>query len=147
MPLNSEDFYLRLKHYCAQVRRDRRLSGPNVMTTTAHSQQLCGSQLILDAIIEAGRIQALGYRVRACSLGQATTAIVSERALGMNAADLQAVQSQLEQILKGHVPNHEELIWPELAIFQHAATMPSRHGSALLPFQGLQVLFQKKDGA
>ncbi len=144
IPLNSEDLYLRLKHYCAQVRRDRRLSGDNVVTTTVHSQQLCGSQLVLDAVIENDRIQALGYRVRACSLGQATTAIVAERALGMNAADLQAVQNQLEQILKGHVPGDEELIWPELAIFQHAAAMPSRHGSALLPFQGLQTLFKKK---
>lgn len=144
IPLNREDFLSKLKHYSALVRRDRRLSGPDVISTTVHSLQLCGSRLTLDAVIEAGRVQSIGYRVRACSLGQATTAIFAERAPGMSAAELHAVQSQLEQILKGDVPSEDALIWPELAIFQHAAAMPSRHGSALLPFRGLQKLFEQK---
>ncbi|HNP37474.1 MAG TPA: hypothetical protein PKK10_16625 [Woeseiaceae bacterium] len=144
-PLDNEEFLSKLKRYSAEVRRDRRLSGTDVVTTTIHSLQLCGSRLTLDAVIEAGRVQSIGYRVRACSLGQATTAIIAERAPGMNAADLQAVQNQLEQILHGYVPSDDALIWPELAIFQHAATMPARHGSALLPFRGLQKLFEKKN--
>ncbi|MDN6318958.1 MAG: hypothetical protein L0J77_04280 [Marinobacter sp.] len=142
--LNPEEFVLSLKRYIAQVRRDHRLSGENVRTAMVHSRQLCGSNLMLDVVIEAGRITALGYRVRACSLGQATTAIVSERALGMSAEELLAVQDQLEQILKNHVPSNEALIWPELAIFQHAASMPSRHDSALLPFRALQEIFTKE---
>lgn len=140
---NSAAFISMLKHYSAQVRRDRRLSGAKVLSTTVHSPRLCGSQLTLDAVINAGRIHALGYRVRACSLGQATTAIVAERAIGMDAPELQAVQDQLIQILNGQMLDKSSLIWPELAIFQHAATMPSRHGSALLPFQALEDLFRK----
>lgn len=143
-PLNSEEFLSKLRHYSAQVRRDRRLSGADVVSTTVHSLKLCGSRLALDAVIEAGRVQSIGYRVRACSLGQAATAIVAERAPGMTAAELHAAQNQLEQILQGKVPGEDALIWPELAIFQHAAAMPARHGSALLPFRGLQKLFEKK---
>ncbi|MCL1481412.1 hypothetical protein MIH18_22075 [Marinobacter sp. M3C] len=142
--LSAEEFVLSLKRYITQVRRDRRLSGPNVRTTTVHSRQLCGSRLTLDAIIEENRIKKLGYQVRACSLGQATTAIVYERAPGMTAEKLQSVQSQLEQILKNDVPPQNALIWPELAIFQHAAFMPSRHDSALLPFRALQEIFSKE---
>lgn len=142
--LSAEEFVLSLKCYITEVRRDRRLSGEDVRTTTVHSRQLCGSRLTLDAVIKAGRIQKLGYRVRACSLGQATTAIVCERALGMTAEELQRVQSQLEQILKNHIPTKDALIWPKLAIFQHAASMPSRHDSALLPFRALQEIFAQE---
>ncbi|NWN90590.1 iron-sulfur cluster assembly scaffold protein [Marinobacter adhaerens] len=143
--LSAEEFVLSLKQYITRVRRDRRLSGDNVRTTTVHSRQLCGSRLTLDATFEAGRVQALGFRVRACSLGQATTAIVYERAPGMNSRELQPVQDQLERILKNDVPPEAELIWPELAIFQHAAPMPSRHDSALLPFRALQELFAEEE--
>lgn len=142
--LSPEAFILNLKRYIAKVRRDRRLSGENVQTVTVHSRQLCGSRLTLDAIIEGNRVQALGYRVRACSLGQATTAIVYEHAPGMTAEELQSVQVQLERILKNDLPNEDALIWPELAIFQHAASMPSRHDSALLPFRALQEIFAKE---
>lgn len=141
---SPEEFILNLKYYITQVRRDRRLSGANVQTITVHSRQLCGSRLTLDAVIDAGQVQALGYRVRACSLGQATTAIVYERAPGMAAEGLKAVQAQLEQILKNNVPPQDTLIWPELAIFQHAASMPSRHDSALLPFRALQKIFEEE---
>lgn len=143
-PLSAEEFVLSLKRYIAQVRRDRRLSGDNVRTATVHSRQLCGSRLTLDAIIESGEIKELGYRVRACSLGQATTAIVCEHASGLTAGDVQAVQAQLERILKNDLPPNDSLIWPELTIFQHAATMPSRHDSALLPFRALQEIFEKE---
>lgn len=145
--LSPEEFVLSLKRYIIKVRHDRRLSGNNVQTTTVHSRQLCGSRLTLDAVIEAGRVKELGYRVRACSLGQATTAIVCERAVGMAAEELQSVHCQLEQILKGHVPAKDALIWSELAVFQYAASIPSRHDSALLPFRALQEIFgQDRDG-
>jgi len=102
--LSPDEFILKLKRYIAQVRRDHRLSGENVETVTVHSRQLCGSWLTLDAIIEGNSVQALGYRVRACSLGQATTAIVHEHAPGMTAEEIQSVQIQLEQILKTTSP-------------------------------------------
>lgn len=62
----------------------------------------------------------------------------------MTAGELQSVQSQLEHILKNDIPPKNTLIWPELAIFQHVASMPSRHDSALLPFRALQEIFSKE---
>lgn len=143
--LSPDEFILKLKHYMAQVRRDHRLSGESVETVTVNSRQLCGSWLTLDALIEENRVQAIGYRVRACSLGQATTAIVHKRAPGMTAEQIQSVQIQLENILKNDLPSEDALIWDELAIFQHAASMPSRHDSALLPFRALQNIFAKEN--
>ena len=113
-----------------------------VLTTTVQRVLLGGSHLTMYAVIEEGRVKAVGCRVRVLSLGQATTAIVAERAPGMNATELRAVQGQLEQILTGRMPGQDALLWPEFAIFQNAAAMPSRHGSALLPLRALQELFE-----
>lgn len=142
--LSAEEFVLSLKRYITQVRRDRRLQGEHVRSTTVHSRQLCGSRLTLDAVFDKGRVQEIGFKVRACSLGQATTAIVYQRAPGMSADELEAVHAQLVQILKNDPPADDALIWPELAIFQNAASMPARHDSALLPFRALHELFTEE---
>lgn len=142
--LSAEEFVLRLKRYITQVRRDRRLQGVRVRSTTVHSRQLCGSRLTLDVIFDKDRVQEIGFKVRACSLGQATTAIVYQRAPGMTADELEAVHAQLVQILANNSTANDALIWPELAIFQNAASMPARHDSALLPFRALQELFSEE---
>lgn len=131
--------YQTLKRYSREVRKDRRLPVPPADSVTVHSAR-CGSQLTLDARIEEGRIREIGYRVRACSLGQATTAIVARRAPGANADTLRTIGAQLRALLAGE---HTRCDWPELEIFTRAADMPARHGSALLPFEALQELFDR----
>ncbi len=137
------ELYQVLKQYSAEVRRDRRLKVPPSDSVTVHSP-LCGSRLELDAHIEAGHVRELGYKVRSCSLGQATTAILARRAPGLDAATLQHVTDQLQAILSGQSTHCD---WPELEVFALIKDVPSRHGSALLPFQALEQLFARaRDG-
>ncbi len=131
--------YQTLKKYSAEVRRDKRLPVPPADSVTVHSPQ-CGSQLTLDARIEGNRVSEIGYRVRACSLGQASTAIVAHRAPGLDASAIRAVADQLRSILSGRGTQCD---WPELEVFASARDMPSRHGSPLLPFEALQQLFDR----
>jgi len=137
----AEDFYKKLKAYARVVRRDHRLSGPGVETVSVRSP-VCGSDLTLDAIIEDGRVRELGWRVRACSLGQATTAIVIEHLDELEANRVSKIGKQLEQILSNQ---RDSADWPELEMFSLARDMPSRHGSATLPFQALKQLFQRAE--
>jgi NifU-like protein involved in Fe-S cluster formation len=118
------------------------LTGSNVLTATV-SSRLCGSQLILDAVLREGRVSAVGYQVRACSLGQAATALVAKKALGMNLTEIRQVRDCLQAILAGATLGADELPWPELAIFTHAVSLPTRHGAALLPFQALEQLLEE----
>lgn len=136
------ELYEALKHYTQKVRKDRRLPVPPADSVTVHSRQ-CGSQLTLDALIEDGQLSEIGFRVRACSLGQATTAIVAEHAQGLDAATVKRIGKQLEGILAGDVTDCD---WPELEIFALIKDAPTRHGSALLPFQALEKLFERADG-
>jgi len=131
--------YQSLKQFNADVRKDRRLAVPPADSVTVHSAQ-CGSRLTLDARIEGNRIREIGYRVRACALGQATTAIVARRAPGLDAAALRRVGAQLQAILAGCATQCE---WPEMEMFTLIKSVPSRHGSAMLPFHALEQLFDR----
>ncbi|HMN21851.1 MAG TPA: hypothetical protein PKA16_10725 [Ottowia sp.] len=130
--------YAALKHLTPRVRQDHRLPVPPARSVEVSSPE-CGSRLTLDAIIEQGRVRELGYQVRACSLGQATTAILAQHAPGLTRAELQRVRGQFEALLRtgaGHCD------WPELDVFAPASDIPNRHASALLPFKALDRLFQ-----
>lgn len=128
------------RKYASSVRRDRRLSGADVRTLTLTSQLESQDSVTLDARIEQGVVVELGYRIRACSLAQATTGILATRTPGITAAILLAAQHDLELILQDNPPDETILIWPELLVLQSAAGMPDRHEVALLPFYVLQQL-------
>lgn len=129
--------YAALKRLTPRVRHDRALTCPPALSTTVSSPE-CGSRIELDALIENGQVQDIGYRVRACSLGQAATAILIDHVPGLTLAELQGVRRQLEALLRdgqGHCD------WPELEVFAPACDIPNRHASVLLPFRGLEQLF------
>ena len=56
------------------------------------------------------------------------------------AGGLVDVGGQLRAILKGE---REDSDWPELAMFALVRDVPNRHGSALLPFEALDQLFER----
>lgn len=131
--------YPALKQYSSDVRNDRRLQVPPADSETVHSAE-CGSQLTIDAEIEDGRVSQIGYRVRACSLGRASTAIVVRHAVGLDLDTLERVEKQLQAILSGSATHCE---WGELEIFSLIKDVPSRHGSILLPFNALRQIFNR----
>ncbi|QOW18427.1 iron-sulfur cluster assembly scaffold protein [Lysobacter ciconiae] len=139
-----ETLYKALKKYVPRVRKDKRLLAPPARTVDVYSE-LCGSKLTLDAEIVDGRVADVGYRVRACSLGQAATAIAAQRAIGMDAAGLARVQTQLEKLLSGSSEPDAPLDWPEVEIFAAARQHSARHGAILLPFVAFQKLFANDD--
>lgn len=134
-----ETIYGKLKHYGSLVQVDQRLEGAGVDTVTVRSP-LCGSELTLDAVIERNRVRRLGWAVRACSLGQATTGILTLHFADLEREQVARVGAQLQKILKGAEISCD---WPELEIFTFAEDIPVRHLSALLPFNALKQLFDR----
>lgn len=93
----------------------------------------CGSTLGLDlAVDDAGRIETLGLRVRACAVGQAAAALFARRAKGCDLAALQGVHDRIEGWLEGEGPLPD---WPGLAMLEPARQFPARHGAMLLPWK------------
>ncbi|MBB3192536.1 iron-sulfur cluster assembly scaffold protein [Halomonas cerina] len=141
------DFILQFRKYASRVRRDRRLQGSSVRTITLTSQSDSKDSVTIDAVIDDGIIQEIGYRVRACSLAQATTALIAERATGLDMTALSAIEQQIALILQDKPPEAASLIWPELMMLQNAAAMPSHHEVALLPFHALKKLLSTEGDA
>lgn len=137
------ELYKTIRKFSGEVRNDRRLEVPPAYSATVYSQE-CGSQLTLDARIEDNRIREIGYRVRACSLGQATTAILVRHATGLDSDALRRIGDQLKDLLAGRGTHCD---WPELEVFALAKDVPSRHGSALLPFHAVEQLFDQAVGS
>jgi NifU-like protein involved in Fe-S cluster formation len=95
---------------------------------------VCGSEMSVDVMLDAGRISKIAFRARACALGQASAAILRTRAVGLDAVDIAAIRNQMEQVLKGVDLGP---FWPELAALAYAREYPARHGAILLPYDTL----------
>lgn len=142
---STVDALAAFRQFASSVRRDRRLTGPDVRSLTLTSQLESQDSVTLDARFAQGRITELGYRIRACSLAQAVTGILAERATELTASALETVQKDLELVLQSTPPDPSTLIWPELAVLHDAAGMPDRHEVIFLPLQVLQQLFSAEE--
>lgn len=91
---------------------------------------VCGSKIIADVALGGdGRIAAVGLdATRACTLGQASAAVLMERAIGLDAAALAAARTALADFLGNRADTAPEG-W---AMFAPARAHRARHPSILL---------------
>ena len=107
--------------------------GPELGVTGEARSPTCGSTLALGAKLDqAGRVERIGMRVRACAVGQASAAIFARHATGRDAMELEAMLMSLRRWLagEGDLPD-----WPDLALIEPARDYPGRHGTILLAWQ------------
>ena len=111
-----------------------RLASPHA--TIEKRSPVCGSRIIVDVTINhEQRIEALGIEVRACALGQASSAIMAAHAVGLGFDELDIARANLEAFLAGkaQTPGH----WPGLEIFTPAIPHAARHASIRLAFEAV----------
>lgn len=99
----------------------------------------CGSSLAvaLDRD-EEQRISAIGLRVSACAIGQASAAIFARHAAGRSVAEIADAFDGLTRWLANDGPLPD---WPDLAEIAVAQAYRARHGAILLPWKAaLQAL-------
>lgn len=93
----------------------------------------CGSTVAMDLRLDsAGRIDAIGLRVRACAVGQAAAAVFCRHARGQDLAALAMVHDRFAAWLEEEAPAPE---WPDLALIAPARNYRGRHGAMLLPWK------------
>lgn len=124
-------YHDRIRTLAATVRNDRRLEGADLSLTQV--SPLCGSRVTLDIALDAdGRIDAFGWRVRACTLGAAATALAMDSARGLPLGATAKWHDAMQRRLEGEDAAVEGLETPE--IFDAARSFRARHGAVLLPF-------------
>ena len=113
----------------------------NAMGETRLDNPLCGDRVRMQVAVDAGRIAVVAHETKGCLLCRAAASLLGARAVGMDAAAVDAVSGELDAMLKGaaQVP----VAWPELAMFIPTRAYPSRHRCVLLPFRALQAAMSK----
>ena len=111
----------------------QRLASPDASATRV--SPVCGSKIIADIALAAdGRIAAVGMDAsKACTLGQASAAVVLERAIGLDVAGLAAIRIALADFLA----NRAEAAPDGWAMFAPARAHRARHPSILLALDAL----------
>lgn len=98
--------------------------------------RICGSTVRVDIKLNAAatHVEAIAVDPKACALGQATTAILSEHAPGASIDEIIAARDALKMMLKDNGPAPEGRFW-ELRHLAAVADYPPRHTSTMLAFE------------
>jgi NifU-like protein involved in Fe-S cluster formation len=105
----------------------------------------CGSTLSLTLETDdRGAISAIGMRVSACAIGQASAAVFAEHALGCNAEEIASSLAEMETWMAGEgaLPG-----WPDLEVIAPARDFPGRHGAMLLSWKAALAALSKAEAA
>jgi NifU-like protein involved in Fe-S cluster formation len=98
--------------------------------------RVCGSTVNVDIKLDATgeRVTEIAVDPQACALGQATTSILAEHAIGASVAEIRAARDALRAMLKDGAAPPEGRFW-ELRHLEPVADYPPRHTSTLLAFE------------
>ncbi len=104
-------------------------------TATAHSK-LCGSTVTVDIAMDGDRISDFAQIVKACALGQASSAIMAENVVGATAAEMREVRETMRRMLKENgVP--PEGRFADLRYLEPVRDYKARHASTMLIFDAV----------
>ncbi len=121
-----------------------RLQSPDA-SASAFSR-LCGSKVTVDIRMDGERIGEFAHDVKACVLGQASSALMASHAIGKNINDIKEIRDIMTKMLKEGGPPPEGR-WEDFACLEPIRDYKSRHASTLLTFDAvLDALTQIKDG-
>ena len=131
------DLYNRqIQRLAVSIPRLGRLTAPTG-SATARSR-LCGSRITVDLTLDGDIVADYAHELRACVIGQAVASVIARVVVGLSIDQVDEGAGILNDILRDKTfppPGP----WIELEPFLPVADFRSRHASALLPFQALQL--------
>lgn len=120
--------------FAGNIGRSGRLESPDA-TATAHSK-LCGSTVIVDLNMQDGVVTDFAHEVRACALGQASSAIMAKNIIGATSVELRDVRLVMQRMLKENgVP--PEGRFEDLKYLEPVRDYKARHASTMLTFDAV----------
>lgn len=120
--------------FAGNISRLGRLSDADA-TAKAHSK-LCGSTVIVDLKMQDGVVTDFAHDVKACALGQASSAIMAEHVVGATAQELREVRETMQKMLKENGPPPEGRFM-DLKYLEPVRDYKARHASTMLTFDAV----------
>jgi NifU-like protein involved in Fe-S cluster formation len=120
--------------FAGNIGRIGRLPDPDA-TARAHSK-LCGSTVVVDLNMRDGVVTDFAHDVKACALGQASSAIMAENVVGATAEELRSVRETMLKMLKenGSPPSGR---FADLKYLEPVRDYKARHASTMLTFDAV----------
>lgn len=130
----NEIYNRRILELAADIPRLGRLASPDA-SATARSR-LCGSTVTVDLAMEGDVVTAFAHEVKACALGQASSAIMGRLVVGSTARELREIREAASRLLKanGEPPQGK---WEDLKVLEPLRDYKARHASVLLTFDAV----------
>ena len=130
----SDIYNKRILELAGNIPRLGRLQAPDASATA--NSKLCGSTVTIDIVVEDGRVADFAHEVRACALGQASSAIMAHHVVGSSPAELRALRDTMRRMLKesGAAPGGR---WADCAVLEPIRDYKARHASTLLTFDAV----------
>jgi len=104
-------------------------------SATAHSK-LCGSTVTVDLKMADGRVSDFAHDVKACALGQASSALMASHIIGSTADELRELRTTMVAMLKENGPPPEGR-FADFACLEPVRDYRARHASTLLTFDAV----------
>lgn len=120
--------------FAGNIGRLGRLENPDA-SATAHSK-LCGSTVTIDLKMKDGVVTDFAHVVKACALGQASSAIMAEHVVGASADELRAVRETMLHMLKDNGTPPEGR-FGDLKYLEPVRDYKARHTSTMLTFDAV----------
>jgi NifU-like protein involved in Fe-S cluster formation len=116
----------------ANMPRAGRLAAPD--GSAEKVAKLCGSRVIVDVVMEEGRIVDFAQEVKACALGQAAAAVLGANVIGASAQEIEMARDAFRAMLKtgGSAPTGR---FSDLSMLEPVKDYPQRHASSMLAFE------------
>lgn len=115
-------------------------------TATAHSR-LCGSKVKVDVEIDQHQcVSAFAHDVKACALGQASSAIMAKGVLGASLSDLCDIRDGMYAMLKEGAEAPVDVgggRWRDVEALSPVRDFKARHASTLLTFDATVEAVEK----
>lgn len=120
--------------FAGNITRIGRLENPDA-SAKAHSR-LCGSTVTVDICMDDDVIVDFAHEVKACALGQASSAIMAQHVIGTNSSEIKAVRQALMKMLKenGEPPEGR---FEDLKYLLPVRDFKARHASTMLTFDAV----------
>lgn len=97
---------------------------------------LCGSTVTVDVVVEGGKVAEFAQNVKACALGQASSAILGKHVIGQDRETLQEARDALFAMLREDGPT-PAAPFEELEVLRPARAYKNRHPSILLAWDAV----------
>lgn len=130
----------RILALAADIPHLARLASPDA--SVKRRSPLCGSTVTVDVNVTDGMIAGFGQDVKACALGQASSAVVGGAVIGTTRAQIETARDQLRAMLKdnGAVPDAP---FDGLEVLIPAREFKNRHASILLTLEATAEAMEK----